>query len=93
MVLQDNQVMRPAFPARRGWEEAFREMAQAGDDRLPMGDELSPTTWEEEEWEWQSSWEKRSDRFILGGGKGKMGGRECQELCVNGRPHWRGNLS
>jgi antitoxin MazE len=53
LALQDNQiVIRPAFPVRHGWEEAFRKMAKAGDDRLLAGDELLATTWDEEEWEW-----------------------------------------
>jgi antitoxin MazE len=53
LALQDDQiVIRPALPVRHGWEEAFREMAKAGDDRLLMGDELLATVWDEEEWEW-----------------------------------------
>jgi antitoxin MazE len=41
LVLQDDQlVIRPALPVRHGWEEAFRQMAKAGDDRLLTGDEL-----------------------------------------------------
>jgi hypothetical protein len=39
--LEDDQiVIRPALPVRHGWDEAFRQMAKAGDDRLLMGDEL-----------------------------------------------------
>ena len=45
-------VIRSALPVRHGWEEAFREMAKAGDDRLLMGDELLATAWDEGEWEW-----------------------------------------
>ena len=53
LALQENQiVIRPAFPARHGWEGIFQEMAEAGDDRLLTGDELLETTWDEEEWEW-----------------------------------------
>ena len=53
LALQDNQiVIRPALPVRHGWEEAFRKMAKAGDDRLLADDELLATTWDEEEWEW-----------------------------------------
>ncbi len=53
LVVRDNQiVIRAAFPARHGWEEAFRQMAQAGDDRLLAGDDFPATGWDEEEWEW-----------------------------------------
>ena len=53
LALQDNQiVIRSALPVRHGWEEAFRKMAEAGDDRLLAGDELLATMWDEEEWEW-----------------------------------------
>jgi antitoxin MazE len=37
-------------PPREGWAEAFREMAERGDDRLI--DEPTPTVWDAEEWEW-----------------------------------------
>ncbi len=52
LALQDNQiVIRSALPARHGWEEAFREMAKVGDDRLLTSGALL-TTWDEKEWEW-----------------------------------------
>ena len=35
---------------RAGWAEAFRAMAEAGDDKLL--DEPTPTKFDEEEWEW-----------------------------------------
>lgn len=35
---------------REGWEEAFREMAERGDDRLI--DDPTPTAFDAEEWEW-----------------------------------------
>ncbi len=45
-------VVRPVPSPRAGWDEAFRTMAEAGDDALldagaPMG-----STWDEQEWEW-----------------------------------------
>ena len=53
LALQDDQiVIRPAFRVRHGWDEAFRAMAEAGDERPLDGDELLPTEWDEEEWEW-----------------------------------------
>jgi antitoxin MazE len=44
-------VIRPAHGARHGWEEQFKAMAEAGDDRLIDGDAPS-TEFESEEWEW-----------------------------------------
>jgi antitoxin MazE len=41
-------VIRPA--ARQGWEEAFRVMAERGDDLLL--DEPPPTSFEDTEWKW-----------------------------------------
>ena len=52
LVLQENQiVIRSALPARHGWEEVFRRMAEKGDDAL-LDDALLPTAWDEDEWEW-----------------------------------------
>lgn len=45
-------VVRPAHEARHNWDELFKAMAEAGDDRLVDGEEYVPTTWDEEEWEW-----------------------------------------
>ena len=49
---QDQIVVRPAYPARHRWEEAFKAMAERSDDDLLNGDVLVPTVWDEEEWEW-----------------------------------------
>jgi len=43
-------IIRPAYRPRRDWEEAFRLMAERGDDDLL--DAPTPTDWDEEEWEW-----------------------------------------
>ena len=48
---QDRIVIRPARYVRRHWEEAFKAMAERGDDELLDGDVLIPTVWDEEEWE------------------------------------------
>ena len=45
-------VIRPALRPREGWDEAFRAMAQAGDDKLLDGDLVSTSKWDEDEWEW-----------------------------------------
>jgi antitoxin MazE len=53
LELQDEQIiLRPAHPARHGWEEAFQRMAALGDDHLPNGEDLPSTDWDDEEWEW-----------------------------------------
>jgi antitoxin MazE len=51
MAVQDGRLVitRPSH-SREGWAEAFRRMAEAGDDTLL--DESTPTRWENEEWEW-----------------------------------------
>ena len=51
-VEDDRLVIRRAQGARQGWDEAFRQMAAAGDDKLPDWDDLPPTEWDETEWEW-----------------------------------------
>ncbi|HTU89706.1 MAG TPA: AbrB/MazE/SpoVT family DNA-binding domain-containing protein [Gemmataceae bacterium] len=45
-------VIRPARKPRQGWEEAFQEMAQRGDDKLLDPDVPSLTSWDEDDWEW-----------------------------------------
>ena len=52
--VEDNRlVISPVQGIRLGWAEAFQEMAGRGDDGLPEGDLYLPTSWDEEEWEWQ----------------------------------------
>ena len=45
-------VIKPARTARQQWDEAFREMARSGDDKLLDGEE-SLTSWDREEWKWR----------------------------------------
>ncbi len=49
---KDAVVIRPACHPRADWGEAFRQMADRGDDRLV--DDVAPTlsAWDEESWEW-----------------------------------------
>ena len=49
-VQKDKLVIRRAHRPRQGWNEAFRSMAERGDDHLL--DKLSATKWDREEWEW-----------------------------------------
>ncbi|WP_420129687.1 AbrB/MazE/SpoVT family DNA-binding domain-containing protein [Longimicrobium sp.] len=49
---EDGQiVIRAVRHPREGWDAAFAEMAQRGDDKL-LDDVPSTSTWDEEEWEW-----------------------------------------
>jgi len=51
-VREGEIVVRAARPVRHGWAEAFKAMAEQGDDDLLDGGVLVSTTWDEEEWEW-----------------------------------------
>ena len=54
ITAEDNAVViRPAARPRAGWAEAFRKMAERGDDRLldDVGSSLS--RWDEDEWQWE----------------------------------------
>lgn len=45
-------VVRSADRPRAGWDEAFRAMAEAGDDGLLDAEAPSQTEWDTAEWEW-----------------------------------------
>jgi antitoxin MazE len=49
---QDSLVIRPGRKPRQGWNKAFREMAQAGDDRL-VDDVANLSSFDKDEWQWQ----------------------------------------
>ena len=51
---RDNQlIIRAKQQPRHGWAEAFRQMAEAGDDQLLDGEApQSQSEWDNEEWEW-----------------------------------------
>lgn len=51
-VQDDSLVISPATKPRDGWDDAFRQMAECGDDVLLDGDVHVRTVWEEEEWVW-----------------------------------------
>jgi len=44
-------IIRPAHPPRQDWDAAFRAMAERHDDEL-LDEDLLPTQWDEDEWEW-----------------------------------------
>jgi antitoxin MazE len=50
-VCGDTLVISPATQPRAGWAEAFRAMAQHGDDQLI--DEAQPARWDKDEWRWR----------------------------------------
>jgi len=51
--VQGNQlVVRSASRPRSGWDEAFRAMHRAGDDRLLDHEHSSSARWDREEWRW-----------------------------------------
>ena len=45
-------VIRSTSAPRRGWDDAFRRMAQQGDDRSVLALPEPSTDWADEEWEW-----------------------------------------
>jgi len=45
-------IIRPVLNPRSGWNDAFREMAENGDDRLVDGDGIMANPWDETEWQW-----------------------------------------
>jgi antitoxin MazE len=49
-VQGDRIVIRAATKPRAGWEEAFAKMAEQHDDVLL--DDITPTEWEDREWQW-----------------------------------------
>ncbi len=51
-VGKDELIVRPVRPARRGWDEAFKRMAETGDDRLLDPESIASSSWDEDEWEW-----------------------------------------
>ena len=51
--VKDNHLeIRAVSSPRAGWEDAFRTMAQQGDDALLDGEAPLPTQWDEAEWQW-----------------------------------------
>lgn len=53
LEVRDGQlVVRPVVTPRSGWEEAFRQMAERGDDTLLDRESLTPTSWDRTEWRW-----------------------------------------
>ncbi|QTA86584.1 AbrB/MazE/SpoVT family DNA-binding domain-containing protein [Desulfonema magnum] len=45
-------IIRPVPDVRAGWDNAFKQMAQNGDDSLESGADVISHSWDEDEWEW-----------------------------------------
>lgn len=53
LEVEKNQiVIRPLSNPRRDWENAFKAMADRGDDALINGDEHLSHSWDDEQWQW-----------------------------------------
>ncbi|NIV92310.1 AbrB/MazE/SpoVT family DNA-binding domain-containing protein [candidate division KSB1 bacterium] len=46
-VKQEEIIITPVKKTRQGWEDAFRKMAEQGDDKLD-----DQSSWDEHEWSW-----------------------------------------
>jgi len=52
-VVDKKLIIRPVSKPRSGWEQAFKAMADAGDDKLVNGNDIQLTGWEKDEWKWR----------------------------------------
>jgi antitoxin MazE len=53
LEVEKNQIIiRPISNPRTGWDNAFKAMADRGDDALINGDDTISHSWDEEEWQW-----------------------------------------
>jgi antitoxin MazE len=50
-IINGNLLLSPDNGPRDGWKEAFKKMAQAGDDKL-LDSDLIESTFDKDEWEW-----------------------------------------
>lgn len=51
-VAADHLVLRRARRPREGWDEQYKHLAAAGEDKLLDAEFLTPTQWDKEEWVW-----------------------------------------
>jgi antitoxin MazE len=47
IMKQDHLELKPVKPPRQGWDEAFKEMHESGEDHLLDDDVLDDDLWEE----------------------------------------------
>jgi len=51
--IENNQIIiRPISNPRKGWDNAFKSMAESGDDMLVDGTDNISHSWDEAEWQW-----------------------------------------
>lgn len=50
-IIDGNLILSPDNGPRDGWEDAFKKMAQSGDDKL-LDTEIATTSFDKDEWEW-----------------------------------------
>jgi antitoxin MazE len=51
-VENEKIIIRPISSPRAGWDDAFREMAEKGDDLLLDSERPASHSWDETEWHW-----------------------------------------
>jgi len=51
-VEKNRIIIRPVTNPRADWDDAFKSMADKGDDTLIVGDDNISHAWDEEEWQW-----------------------------------------
>ena len=53
LEVEKNQIIiRPVANPRANWDDAFKKLADNGDDTLVIGQENISHSWDEEEWQW-----------------------------------------
>ncbi|HIJ57736.1 MAG TPA: AbrB/MazE/SpoVT family DNA-binding domain-containing protein [Deltaproteobacteria bacterium] len=53
LEVEKNQIIiRPVSNPREDWDDAFKTMAEKGDDARIAADENISHSWDEEEWQW-----------------------------------------
>ena len=51
-VDQNQIVIRPVSNVREGWDDAFKSMADSGDDMIIDKAENISHSWDDDEWQW-----------------------------------------
>ena len=53
LEVENNRIIvRPVSDPRKGWDDAFKGMAEAGDDKPEIDDKNIDHSWDDEEWQW-----------------------------------------
>jgi antitoxin MazE len=53
IVVEDEKIIiRPISTSRAGWDQAFQQMAENGDDLLVDAEQPVSHSWDETEWQW-----------------------------------------